>query len=704
MRHQLFFCLAIAINVLVYPCFAADSSSPLVMVVMDPLAAPLSCPCVQGHAQRQYDKLGAYLEKQLHRPLKVLFAESLSKIVGGKNAKNIDLIIGKRSLVKFDAKINQLPIREMAMLTGKDGKTTFTGLFVVPQDDPAKKLEDLKGYKVFFGPPDCDEKFKAAADALVKAGIELPEKLETRPGCSDAVLEMLEHPETPTAAVISSYAASLLEGCGTIKKGAIRIIGETEPGPFVTVFAMKSMEESLAADIAMALEKMKAEPELLSALESKNGFVIIEEESVLGEPSPQAPTTAWCPPKVEGSKAMKADALASKVTDKAENGWPSWRGPHRDGVVAHLPARLSSEPHIVWQNDLTGAAISGVVVSGNCVLVADRDAADTSDIFRCFDVDAGVELWNFEYATSGNIKDYGNAPRATPIIHDGKVYTMGGLGDLHCLNLTDGEILWKKNLVTDFGGAVPTWGYCSSPLLVDDKIIVNPGARQASLVALDRVSGKEIWRSPGLPAAYSSFIVGTFGGVRQIVGYDEKSLGGWEIATGKRLWTLVPPQSGDFNVPTPIDAGGKLLVSSENNGTRLYGFESSGIIDAKPLAANAELAPDSSTPALASGKVFGCWNSLYCLKANGGLRALWTGEDDAFSNYACIIASSDRVLVISSRGELLLIDALSDKFEVLSRLKVFADESEVLSHPALMRNRLYIRNGSKIVCLELAEE
>jgi outer membrane protein assembly factor BamB len=373
-------------------------------------------------------------------------------------------------------------------------------------------------------------------------------------------------------------------------------------------------------------------------------------------------------------------------------------------VVAQLPARLPELPKILWSKELAGAGLSGIAVAGKYVLVADRDAADTSDIFRCLDAATGAELWSLEYFTRGAIKDYGNSPRATPLVHDGKAYTLGGLGDLHCLNLADGKILWKKNLAFDFGAAVPTWGFCSSPLLADDKIVVNPGSPRAALAALDPRSGQEIWRSPGLPAAYASFIAGTFGGVRQIVGYDEKSLGGWDAATGKRLWTLVPPQTGDFNVPTPLEAGGKLLVSSENNGTRLYAFGSGGVLRPEPLAENADLAPDTSTPVLAGGKLFGCWNSLYCLNANGGLKAYWTGEDEAFSNYAMLIASPERVLVVSNRGELILVNAASEKFEVISRLRIFADDTEVLSHPALVGDRLYIRDAAKIICVDLSEQ
>jgi ABC-type phosphate/phosphonate transport system substrate-binding protein len=264
------FAAAIAVSLPV-PALAQERPA-LTVLVMDPLALPLSCPCVKGHAQRLYDKLGAYLEKQLGQPVKVLFSDDLTKVLRTET-KDIDVIIGKQSVVRFDARLNKFDVRPVMMLTGQDGKTTVTGLIVVRKDDPARKLADLKGYTVFFGPPDCDEKFKAAGEALKKSGIELAEKIETRPGCSDSVVEMLEHPEKPTASVISSYAAALLEGCRKIEKGAIRIIGETEPVPFVTVFFSARVNGARGQEICRALESVKDQPELMTAMETSIGFI-----------------------------------------------------------------------------------------------------------------------------------------------------------------------------------------------------------------------------------------------------------------------------------------------------------------------------------------------------------------------------------------------------------------------------------------------
>jgi ABC-type phosphate/phosphonate transport system substrate-binding protein len=289
MLHRTVVCwFTVAACGLTAPCFAGDRL-PLTMVVMDPLALPLSCPCVKGLAQRRYDKLGTFLEKQLDRPVKVLFSDNLSKIIRGETGKRIGLIVGKRSVVQFDARINDVPVRPMMMLTGKDGKTTLTGLIVVRKDDPAQKLADLKGYAVLFGPPDCDEKFQAAGESLHKVGIEFPAKPETRPGCSDSVIAMLENPKKPTAAVISSYAAALLEGCGTIEKGAIRTVGETQPVPFVTVFFTEEVNETLGARIQASLSAVNQHPDLLTALESKRGFLPVEDST---KPAPKAKPAA----------------------------------------------------------------------------------------------------------------------------------------------------------------------------------------------------------------------------------------------------------------------------------------------------------------------------------------------------------------------------------------------------------------------------
>lgn len=368
-----------------------------------------------------------------------------------------------------------------------------------------------------------------------------------------------------------------------------------------------------------------------------------------------------------------------------------------------LPAELPAKPQIVWKTPLTGAGLAGIAATAQHVIVADRDLLDTTDMFRCLSAETGGEQWKVFYPAIGDL-DYGNSPRATPLIHEGKVYLLGAFGNLNCADLETGEILWQRDLAVEFSAEVPTWGYCSSPLMVDGVLIVNPGGKEASVVALDPETGEVFWSTPGRPAAYSSFIVGTFGGRSQIIGYDAETLGGWDPKTGQRLWELKPGKRGDFNVPTPIAFEDQVLVTTENNGTRLYGFDVDGTIQPQPLLQNEDLSPDSSTPVVAAGLVFGVSSSLYALNPAAGLNAVWTGNDPAYGDYVGLMASPDRVLVTSIKGELLLVDATAEEYQLLSRLRPFDENVEVHSHPALVGTRLYLRSATALICLELGEE
>lgn len=299
--------------------------------------------------------------------------------------------------------------------------------------------------------------------------------------------------------------------------------------------------------------------------------------------------------------------------------------------------------------------------------------------------------------------EYTSAPRATPVIHDGLVYLLGALGDLHCAELTTGKIIWKRQLQTDFDVELPNWGYASPPLIVDDMLIVNPGAAEASIVALDRKSGKVVWKTPGHAAAYAPFLVGTFGGVRQIIGYDVAGLGGWDPKTGKRLWDVIPKGRTDFNVGTPVIIDGKMLVATENNDTRLYEFDEKGHLKPEPILVNHELAPDTCTPVVLGGRVFcTAYGEMYCLDLKNELKTVWKVLDDYFYEHTNLIAGNGRILVWTTSADLLLVDATANEFKPLAKLRPFAgDDVESMSHPALVGDRLYLRDSKTLKCFRL---
>jgi len=257
------------------PAAEANSNKDLTVLVMDPLAKELSCPCVKGYAQREYNELGKHLATKLKRPVKVVYSESIvAAIKSGKLPDGVHLIIGKRSVVEYDSKASMIPTTPIASLSGKDGATTQLGLFVVPSRDPAKSITDLKGYRILFGPEDCDEKNKAAIALLRQHGVEIPAKLETCSACADGATKILELGcDTRAATVISSYAAPLLEGCGTIQKGDLRVVGKTAPVPFITAFTTPNVDDKEREAIREILLELIDTPKLCEALETRLGFV-----------------------------------------------------------------------------------------------------------------------------------------------------------------------------------------------------------------------------------------------------------------------------------------------------------------------------------------------------------------------------------------------------------------------------------------------
>jgi len=640
----------------------AAALEPLQVIVMDPLALQLSCTCVKGTGQRRYDALATHLEKATGRSVALTFDESLALALPRTGGK-ADLIIGKDAVVRADALKAKLHLHPLAALTDGKGSTELRGTFIVPKDSAVRTLQDLSGKRLSLGPVEDAEAHAAAKKAL--EGI-ANVTLHTAGSIDAAALAMSDGESD--AAVVSAFMPVLLEGCGKLEKGQTRLLAETEPVPFIRVFATEDLETALQAKINTALLSVAKSPELLTALESRDGFVLTE-----------------------------------KASEDAD--WPDWRGKGRRGHVSHLPAKLPEPFKPLWTHALTGPAMSGPAVSGQRLVIPDKSADTKRDVFLCLSTHDGSELWRLEYDAAGDM-EYSNAPRATPVIHDGLVYLQGAFGHLHCVELDTGKVVWKTNLFTDFAAEKLNWGASIAPLVVDDLLIIAPGAKAVSIAALDRKTGAVKWKTPGNAAAYAAFIHASFDGVSQIIGYDSGSLGGWHPATGERLWTLVPPDGSDFNVTTPIVLGDKLLLATENNGTRLYRFDGRGRIVTEPIARNDALAPDTCTPGIATQRLIAtAYGDLFCLDLAQALQTVWQQPGDEFHDHCNIITSPNRALLWTANGDLLLLDTQSPQYAPLSKLRPFDEKHpDTLAHPAIAGGRLYLRSAKVLGCFLLPDE
>ncbi|MEI7879233.1 MAG: PhnD/SsuA/transferrin family substrate-binding protein [bacterium] len=637
------------------------------LAVGDPLAFENACPCIKSYAQRDYHLVAELVTREINRPVELVFSqtpESASQRAG----RWPDCFIGKTSVAEMNSRAKSHPARRLAMLSDLNGKTTLQGLFVVRQEDPARAVPDLAGRTILFGPSDSSEKHSAALALLNTFGLPVSSDPPEADPCTAAAQKVLK--KEADAAVISDYAWPLLAACGAAESGSLRIVGRTDPVPFVGVFATAELKPADEAGLRRALNKIARSRRLRERLETRDGFI------------------------------MTTSAAAQSTTP----GWTDWRGSlARDAFRENLPAIRSTLPRVIWRHPLQGQSLGGLAATPDKVIIPDKSETADQDLWHCLRTDTGETLWTVSYPAAAEM-DYTSAPRATPVIVGDKVYLSGALGDLLCVDLGTGAVLWHINLIKCYGGTVPTWGFCGTPLIIGNRLIIQTGNKRSGLVALNRQNGREVWRCPGSLPSYGSFIFANLGGLQQIVGHDSDSLGGWDPETGRRLWRLVPPVPNDFNVPTPAKVGDMLLVSTENNGTRLYGFNDDGSIRPKPWSTSQRLAPDVSSPVLLDGLVWGADQAgIHVLRVASKLAPVWESSDNYYTRYMSLIAGPSGILASALSGSIYMFGLPPGT--TIQPTQVFSKKDEFLpemwSHPALVGHRLYLRSSTEAACVEL---
>lgn len=679
MSRILLFVMLLAMSPLWATSASASDTGPFVIVVMDPLSKPLSCECVRGYAQRDYDLLARHVGRSLNRRVKIVWFESLVEALADTGGQ-ADLIIGKSSVVLFDAKKRNFAVRPIAQLTGQEGEVDQRGLFVVQKDDPARTLADLQGYRILMGSESHEEKSSAAELALQKAGVVLSGQRERFEACSKAASSLMRLPsKTPAAAVISSYAQPLLAGCGAIKKGDLRVVGTTASVPFVTAFIRDDADPATRQKLLESLLSTSKEPKLLQGLETLVGFVEWEKPKAVPQVTPPS---------------------ASEVPEPRTSGtdWPQFRGPKRDGRVAWLPGRLPDlEKDLVWSTKLASDGIGGLMATSKMVVIGGRDTLDEKDRFIAFDLQSGRKLWKYEYSAPAEL-DYGNSPRATPVYAEGLVVTLGATGVLSVLEAETGESLWAHKLTKRFGAKSPEWGFCGSPLVIDDTIFLQVGTT-AAIAAIDLFTGKTKWQVNGPPIAYSSLQAAS--NKKLLIGVDERGYFARRTSDGSAVWKFEPPNSGDFGVPSPVLTRDGLVFASENNGlTMVDSTEDSFTRGATSVFE--DLTPDTHTPVSVGDLLLVAFDGLHALETTSEMKPRWTLATSDITGHASIIASADRALVTTSRGVLLLFDLNAPDGRLIDRRQLAENHVTVLSTPAITDKRLLLRVGAELRCYRLA--
>lgn len=394
--------------------------------------------------------------------------------------------------------------------------------------------------------------------------------------------------------------------------------------------------------------------------------------------------------------------------DQPNLAWPGWRGANRDGIGDALPLKLPPKVNIVWTHECEAEGLGGIAATTSHVLFAGRDALDTKDIITCLDLSDGSVAWQYDYAAMPPVNaetrdgklDYGNTPRATPLIVKDRVVTFGAMGDLYCLELKSGELEWSLNCVLDFDAPIPTWGWSGSPVHHDGLIILQPGGTDSSVVAVKLANGEVAWETGGGRTAYTSPIVVEFAGVPQVITCDASFWLGFHAKTGKFLWRMKPERSGEFHVPTACKIDNRLLIVGEVNGARLYEFDKGGRVIPKAASTQANFSPDTHTPVRIGKSIIGAHNGLWVMSVNDLADHQEIDQSD-FSGHCSIISDGQRFFVLADSGLLYLFEHLDGQVKQLGKISLVDAGSKIYAHPAWVNGHLIIREGTRIHCIKL---
>lgn len=415
----------------------------------------------------------------------------------------------------------------------------------------------------------------------------------------------------------------------------------------------------------------------------------------------QAEATDSLAPETAEARLMPADEAASDAgTPRSSAYWTDFRGPQRDGryeqttIFTDWPAD-GLEP--LWRQPVGGGYASFVIAEGRAFTIEQRRNQET---VAAYDIETGRELWTQSWPAFFQERMGGDGPRATPTWHDGRVYALGASGEFRCLDAATGKVLWSRNILKENGAENLTWGMAASPLVVDDKVIVLPGGRSgASIVAYDKVSGEPIWKALSDQQSYTSPMVGTLAGERQLIVVSAERAMGVTVEEGTLLWEYPWVTQYGINVSQPILLDDKhvLLSAGYGHGATLLKITRAGErMKAEPVWANINLKNKFTSSVLKDGYVYGLDEAiLTCINARTGER-MWKGGR---YGYGQVLLAGDHLLVLTEQGDLVLVKTDPERHEEVAKFS--AIRGKTWNHPAMSDGILLVRNGNEMAAFRL---
>ena len=392
----------------------------------------------------------------------------------------------------------------------------------------------------------------------------------------------------------------------------------------------------------------------------------------------------------------------------ADSNWPGWLGPNRDGRIDDfsVPEKWPDTLARVWRVEV-GTGYSSPIVDGHRVYQQARQKNE--EILWCVDLETGNQIWRrshpVPFQMGGGGERHGKGPKSSPVLADGRIYTMSITGTLSAWNADTGESLWMQNGDAEFEKSHPYWGAATSPIVDGDHVIVHFGTDDhGALVALDVASGNAVWSLGDDGPSYSSPLIAEFQGVRQIVEWTHEALIGVDSQSGQLLWRYPFPHEGpNQNMPTPTIHDGRVYLGGENRGLHCLQPRLDGDSwTVKKLWDQERVALDMSSAVLNGKRLYGFSHyrsgCLFCIDIQTG-RIISQGEGRTGDN-VMFLSIPGHVVALVNTGELRIIRTDRDDLKPVASWQVA--ESETWAPPVLLDESILIKDHDQLTLWSLS--
>ncbi len=471
---------------------------------------------------------------------------------------------------------------------------------------------------------------------------------------------------------------------------------------YITAIPILTLAIVLGVILGRRSTRLRRVALVVTILLACGAFTLLRTDGVMGEGGSQF-AWRWSTTSEErllADAANQPKLLApGPIAIKKDAEWPGFRGPSRDGVVRGIRIKTdwsTSPPVLMWRRPI-GPGWSSFAVSGEHFYTQEQRGEE--EIVACHKVATGEPVWRHSDKERFWESNAGAGPRATPTLHNGRVYAFGATGILNALEAGDGAVVWSRNVAGDSKTKVPTWGFSSSPLVLDDLVIVAAGGK---LVAYELATGKLRWVGPAKGTSYSSPHRVTINGVAQIVLLSDTGATSVAPVDGSVLWEHA--WQGGAIVQPALMADGDIIINAISAtgglGTRRLGLAHGPTGWAATEAwTSTGLKPYYNDFVVHKNHAFGFDGSvLACINLPDGKR-VWKGGRYG-NGQLVLLPDQDLLLVLSEKGDLALVSATPDQFKEITRYP--AIKGKTWNHPVLVGENLLVRNDQEMAAFRLS--